>query len=38
MQTAFRRFFIGPSVPRLVKVFSEAPASYVRLFTQPRRR
>ena len=33
MQTAFRHF-IGPSMPRLTKVFSEALASYVRLFTE----
>jgi hypothetical protein len=33
MQTAFRHF-IGPSMPRLTKVFSEALASYVRLFTR----
>ena len=37
MQTAFRHF-IGPSMPRLTsRSFSEALASYVRLFTQSRR-
>ena len=38
MQTAFRHF-IGPSMPRLTsRSFSEALASYVRLFTEVRGR